>query len=157
MNRNWKPLPKPQKVMVREARKFVFEWLHCSNSQVSFLNATLGALMIVLCEVAVNEPWTHAGKGSNVSMDEIQKVIEEIRDISVQERLEDVDGSGQGPAELSLQDGGSNFTVSVDNFKEHSAAMHVQRKFKELQKRRTSDSENVVRLVQNDKAGDDKA
>ena len=63
--------------MVREARQFVFEWLHCSNSQVSFLNATLGALMIVLCEIAVNEPLSYAGKGSSVSLDEIQKVAVE--------------------------------------------------------------------------------
>jgi hypothetical protein len=159
-NRNWKPLPKQQKVMVREARSFVFEWLHCSNSQVSFLNATLGALMIVLCEVAVNEPWTHAGKGSSVSVDEIQKVIEEIREISVQEREEgDRVGQKEKSSELSLEpnDSGKNFTVSVDNFKEHSAAMHVQRKFKELQRRRTSNAENTVRAVNADEAGDDKA
>lgn len=157
-NRDWKPLPKAQKVMVREARSFVFEWLHCSNSQVSFLNATLGALMIVLCEVAVNEPWTHAGKGSSVSLDEIQKVIEEIREISVQERGEN-EGTGAKAAssELSIGDGdGKNFTVSVDNFKEHSAAMHVQRKW--MQRRKTSHTgqETVVRPVLTDEAGDDK-
>jgi hypothetical protein len=159
--RNWKPLPKAQKVMVREARQFVFEWLHCSNSRVSFLNATLGALMIVLCEVAVNEPWTHAGKGSSVSLDEIQKVIEEIRDISMQERAENGDTgapAAEGVLSLPQSEGtGSTFAVSVDNFKEHSAAMHVQRKFKELQRRKTSNPENCIRRVETDEAGDDKA
>ena len=35
--------------------------------------------------------------------------------------------------------------------------MHVQRKFKELQRRRTSNAENTVRAVNADEAGDDKA
>jgi hypothetical protein len=140
-NRKWKPLPKPQKKLVKDARAFVFDWLQCTNSQVSFMNATLGALMILLCQVAVNEQETLDGRGSAESLDEVQKVIKEIREISEKEGT--VTSAHYPPsrtnapsemAALGFMEGAGG--MSVDNFKEHAAALHLQRQVRWKQDQR---------------------
>jgi len=103
------------------------------------MNATLGALMIMLCEVAVNEPAGTSGRGSSESWDEIMKVITEIREISETEKHVDNPVSPEPPkparsdtgtAAKAFMDGGG-YSISVDNFKEHAAALNLQRRFRE--------------------------
>jgi len=65
--------------LIKDARYYVHDFMHCEGKGVTFLNATLGSMLVLLCHARIHE---RNGKWSDIAIEEVKTNIEEIREVS---------------------------------------------------------------------------
>jgi hypothetical protein len=136
MEMGWKPLPPHKNKLIKDARYYVHDFMHCEGGQVTFLNATLGSMLVLLCHARIHE---RGGKWSDLAIEEVKGAITEIREVSRYAFSLDskLPRSKEEQAKVIEQLKAS--TEEIDdaqmmagrNFRAHVAAMSMQDRFRE--------------------------
>jgi hypothetical protein len=139
LEQGWKPLPPHKNKLIKDARYYVHDFMHCTDGRVTFLNATLGSMLVLLCHARIHE---RNGKWSDLAITEVKNAIEEIREVSRfaftetklprnKEEQSKVIEQLKVDSQKSLADLDDAQMLEGRNFRAHVAAMSMQEKFRE--------------------------
>jgi hypothetical protein len=147
MEQGWKPLPPAKNKLIKDARYYVHDFMDCQDGRVSFLNATLGSMLVLLCHTRVHE--YREGKWSDLAIEEVKKQIEEIREVSryafkgdkmPRNRGEQAQLIEKWKVEAEKVDHTDAEMLEGKNFRAHLAAVSMQEKFREKAVKRAKEA-----------------
>jgi hypothetical protein len=137
MEMGWRPLPPSKNKLIKDARYYVHDFMHCAEGRVTFLNATLGSMLVLLCHARIHE---RNGKWSDLAIQEVKNNIQEIREVSTYAFVAPPKlPPGKEEQQKIIEQLKVETMKEIDdeqmktgqNFRAHIAAMSMQEKFRE--------------------------
>jgi len=157
MEQGWRPLPPHKNKIIKEARNYVHDFIQCENGEVTFMNATIGAMLVLLTHTRVHE---RNGKWSDLAIQEVREQINDVTEVSTyafseypekmpRNKEDQVKIIEELKAKSSPDIEDSEMTRLVNegrNFRAHVAAISMQERFREKVIKRTEEARHRITL-----------